>query len=323
MAPARRNRSAGSTRPLRLMSGVLADSLDLPPTIQLEPMGGPCGITLRGVDLSDDLPGEVIGALVAVANHAGLVHLPDQRRLDPRRQAEISEWFGRIFLRDGEVDRIATVSETPVQILGSEALDAAGAVPGADMDRGQPLPTHSDVQDYAVTPDFTILHCVETPPPAAGGRTHWSDLFRAYDELDEVTRKAVTGRRWVPPSTAATAYGVGMQAAKRAAGNDGPSLASAVRHPVVRTHPVTRRRALWVSSFTTRIEGIGSEDEERAMAERLRNHVNQDRFWTTHEWTAQDVMIWDNRCVNHRRDGWDPSYRRTMHRSQAGAARPF
>jgi len=265
----------------------------------------------------------VIGALVAVANHAGLVHLPGQDRLDPTRQAEISEWFGRIFLRDGEVDRIATVSETPVQILGSEALDAVGAIPGADMDRGQPLPTHSDVQDYAITPDFTILHCVETPPAAAGGLTHWSNLYLAHDELDEATRKAVRERRWVPLSTAATAYGVGMQAAKRAVGDTGLSLASEVRHPVVRTHPVTRRRALWVSSFTTRVEGVGSEGEERALAERLRDHVNQDPFWTTHEWSTHDVMIWDNRCVNHRRDGWDPSYRRTMHRSQAGAARPF
>jgi taurine dioxygenase len=305
------------------MSGVLAESLDLPPTIQLEPMDGPCGVTLHGVDLSDDLSGEEIGALLAVANHAGLVHLPGQNRLNPARQAEISEWFGRIFLRDGEVDRIATVAETPVQILGSEAFDAEGAVPGADMDRGQPLPTHSDVQDYAITPDFTILHCVETPPAEAGGRTYWSDLYRAHDELDEATRELVTGRRWVPPSTAATAAGVGMQAAKRAAGEAGHSLDSEVRQPVVRTHPVTRRRALWVSSFTTRVEGVGSEQDEQALATRLRDHVNQDPFWTMHDWTAGDVVIWDNRCVNHRRDGWDPSYRRTMHRSQAGAARPF
>jgi hypothetical protein len=55
------------------------------------------------------------------------------------------------------------------------------------------------VQDYTVTPDFTLLHCVETPPAEAGGNTYWANLFRAYDELDDETRRLVENFYWVPP----------------------------------------------------------------------------------------------------------------------------
>ncbi|MBW2423047.1 MAG: TauD/TfdA family dioxygenase [Deltaproteobacteria bacterium] len=65
-----------------------------------------------------------------------------------------------------------------------------------------------------------------------------------------------------------------------------------------------------------------SEDAERPQAERLRDHVNQDRFWCTHECSDNDAMIWGDRCINHRRNGGDPSDRRTMHHSQAAQRDP-
>lgn len=306
-----------------LMSGVRVADLALPPSMTVVPTGAACGAVVEGVDLAHELSGEVIAALLAVLDHAGVVILRGQDRLTPERQAVVTEWFGQPFYRHAEVDNMTMVERTPVQILGSQAYDAGG-VPAADVDAGRELVPHSDVQDYQVTPNYTILHAVEVVPSAEGGNTYWANLYRAYDELDETTKRRIDGLRWMPASTQATAYGVGMQAAKASVAHAGLTLESPVRHPVVRTHPVTRRKALWVSTgFTVRVDLGDDVAGGKALARQLKAHVNSERFWYRHQWQPHDVVMWDNRCVNHRREGWPAGMRRTMHRSQAGSARPF
>lgn len=306
-----------------LMSGVGIEDLSLPDQMSVSVTGGSCGAIVHGVDLADELLGEVVGGLLAVLDHAGLVILPGQHRLTPERQAVVTEWFGRPFFRDTGVDNMTMVDRTPVQILGSQARDQ-GEVPAADVDDGRELFPHSDVQDYQLTPNYTILHAVEVVPSAVGGNTYFANLYQAYDELDDETKAQIADLRWMPASTQATAYGVGMQQAKASVERGGLRLESDVRHPVVRTHPVTRLKALWVStSFTVRVEGMESQAEGKALAKRLKDYANSERFWYRHEWSEHDVLMWDNRCVNHRREGWPADLRRTMHRSQAGSARPF
>ncbi len=306
-----------------LMSGIDVQDLALPSEIEVSPTGGSCGAIVHGVDLADDLSGAVIGGLLGLLDHAGLVILPGQDRLTPERQSEVTEWFGRPFFRDSGIDNMTMVDRTPVQILGSQARDQ-GDVPAADVDDGRELVPHSDVQDYQLTPDYTILHAVEIVPSSVGGNTYWANLYQAYDELDEQTKTLVEDLWWMPASTQATAYGVGMHSAKSAVKADGLRLESPVSHPVVRTHPVTRRKALWVSTaFTVRVLGFEDEAEGKALAKRLKDHANQEQFWYQHAWSPHDVVMWDNRCVNHRREGWPADLRRTMHRSQAGSARPF
>jgi len=312
----------------RLMSGLTVRELALPATMDVVTTGGSCGAVVNGIDLANDLPGEVIAGLLAVVDHAGLAILPGQRRLAPERQAVVTEWFGRPFFRDSGVDNMAMVYRTPVQILGSQAHDQDG-VPAAEMDDGGELVPHSDVQDYQVTPNYTILHAVEIVPSVVGGNTYWANLYQAYDELDDAMKERLEGARWMPASTQATAYGVGMKSAKASVRDEGLRLESPVRHPVVRTHPVTRRKALWVSTaFTVRIETTDIDAatdpaEGKALAKQLKDYANSDRFWYHHRWSEHDVIMWDNRCVNHRREGWPSHLRRTMHRSQAGASRPF
>ena len=313
-------RSADSAQ---LMSGVRIADLQLPSAMNVSPTGGSCGAIVRDLDLADELPGEVIGGLLGLLDHAGVVILPDQHRLTPERQSEVTEWFGRPFYRDSGIDNMTMVQRTPVQILGSQARDQ-GEVPAADVDDGRELVPHSDVQDYQLTPNYTILHAVEVVPGSLGGNTYWANLYQAYDELDEDTKILIDDLKWMPASTQATAYGVGMQSAKSSVEASGLHLQSTVHHPVVRTHPVTRRKALWVSTaFTVRVLGVEDEAEGKLLAKRLKNHANQEPFWYKHVWSPHDVVMWDNRCVNHRREGWPADRRRTMHRSQAGSARPF
>lgn len=312
-----------SSPPARLMSGVRLADLGLPTSMQVALTGGSCGAVVRGVRLAEELRGDVIAGLIALLDHAGVVIIPGQFDLTPQRQAEVTEWFGRPFFRDSGIDNMTMVDRTPVQILGSQARDA-GNVPAADVDDGRELVPHSDVQDYQITPNYTILHAVEVVPAAVGGNTYWANLYQAYDDLDDEMKARIADLQWMPASTQATAYGVGMQSAKDSVSAEGLKLESPVRHPVVRTHPVTRRKALWVSTaFTVRLVGPDVGSDGKALAKELKQHANAERYWFGHTWSPHDVVMWDNRCVNHRREGWPSHLRRTMHRSQAGASRPF
>ena len=125
--------------------------------------GASCRAVVHGKDLADDLPGEVIAAVLAVVDNARVAIFPDQSRLTPERQSEVTEWFGQPFFRSSGIDDMAMVSRTPVQILGSQARDES-ELPAADVDDGRELVPHSDVQDYQLTPNYTILHAVEVVP---------------------------------------------------------------------------------------------------------------------------------------------------------------
>ena len=107
--------------------------------------------------------------------------------------------------------------------------------------------------------------------------------------------------------------------------NSAPDSESEVVHPVVRTHPVTGRLALWITpGFTVKLEGFGHAPEEgEALLKKLIQHMTQKHLIYTHIWRQHDVIFWDNRCVMHERDAWDRNYLREMHRAQAGGSRPF
>ena len=94
-------------------------------------------------------------------------------------------------------------------------------------------------------------------------------------------------------------------------------------HPLIRVHPVTGRKALylgrrriWPSQF---IEGVSHEESE-ALLDKLWAHATQPRFTWRQEWRVGDVVVWDNRCTLHRRDAFDPAARRLLHRTQIRAA---
>jgi len=310
-----------------LMSGAQAGDLGLAPGIEVEPTGGPCGVFLRGIDLQDELDGHQIYSLISVFNHSGLMILRDQHRLTPERQCEVVEWFGRRFYRGAAGDKLSMVGDLPLQLLSNRDTRKPGKQVIAPEDdpynsSTQALHWHSDVQDYAVPPDVTVLHGVDIPPPEAGGRTHFVNMYQAHDELDDDTKRRIWNMKWKPASTYATMKGVKQVAAMQ---NSAGDRGSDVVHPVVRIHPVTGRRALWITpGFTVGLEGFRNAPEEgEALLKRLKSHMIQPHMIYSHVWRQHDVIFWDNRCVMHERDTWDRNYLREMHRAQAGGSRPF
>lgn len=115
--------------------------------------------------------------------------LRDQNRLTPERQCEITQWFGQPFARGGAGDKLPMVGSLPLQLLSNRDTRKPGKQVIAKEDdphnsATQALGWHSAVQDYEVPPDVTVLHGVEIPPVAAGGKTHFVNMYQAFAVLD-------------------------------------------------------------------------------------------------------------------------------------------
>ncbi len=135
-------------------------------------------------------------------------------------------------------------------------------------------------------------------------------MYAAYEALPEAMRRRLGGLRAThdldfsrqragePPMT---------EQQRRAA--------PPVDHPMVRTHPDTGRRSLYISHHVARVDGM-SHDASQTLLSELMGHATADRFVYRHRWRKHDVVIWDNRCTMHRAMGYDPAAeRRVMHRT--------
>jgi taurine dioxygenase len=270
---------------------------------QIVPTGAPLGAFVRNMDLSCDPPPEVMEAIRrAFAEHLVLIFRDQQ--LSQERLLAISEWFGPVH-----------VPREDFPALGGE--DQPLVVPISNCVEGGVLETHelaphSDLQYLPVPSLGSVLYAVEIP--ARGGDTAWSNLYQAYDELDEPTKERLRGVRiW-----AANPY-AGKYAIRNLAGPHQKFVDHELEpfpHPIVRTHPVTGRRALFVGSYEGGLLDLDDPEDAPALLERLRRHVARPHLYYTHRWRPGDLLIWDNRCTNHRRTAFDASERRVMYRVQ-------
>lgn len=300
-----------------LASGMALDSLGIPGELEVEPAGAACGVRVRGLDLAAQPPGEQIFALRQLADHAGYVVVEDQKNLPAERQLRVCEWLGGPYLPPRSDDGLVTTRTDYVNRLGPDGGSAGQSE----------VHLHSDNQPAQVPPDFTLLYAVEVPPPSAGANTYYANCYRAFAALEDELRERLLGRRQRMLSQKWGNYRCfdairdSMEArGQRPSADDAPS---AVVHPVLRRHPVSGELALWVSEMTDSLLGEEDPGELRELTRQLQAHVARDDFCSRHEWSPGQLVIWDNRCVLHRRESWDPAHARIMVGAQAGCGRPF
>jgi taurine dioxygenase len=175
---------------------------------------------------------------------------------------------------------------------------------------------HTDSSFVAVPPAGSFLHALEIPP--AGGATYFLNMYAAYETLPDDLKGAIAGRQLNHPVT----HDSGGKARKGFEHITDVSQAPGVHHPLVRTHPETGRKALFLGRrLNAWIVGMAVPDSE-ALLDRLWAHTQQDKFVWRQDWRVGDLIIWDNRCAMHRRDAFDPASRRLMHRAQIKGDRP-
>ncbi len=166
---------------------------------------------------------------------------------------------------------------------------------------------HTD-QVYRPTPALGSLLAAAVVPPE-GGNTSFADMYRAYETLPEKTRRRIDALK------ALCSYEYFNQQYSEPA-NDGQRKAGTEQvHPVVRTHPITGRKALYVArSVTPYILDIPRAESDDLLAE-LDAWCRRPEFIYEHKWRVGDGILWDNACIKHRRDTWDPIYPRLMKRT--------
>jgi alpha-ketoglutarate-dependent taurine dioxygenase len=167
---------------------------------------------------------------------------------------------------------------------------------------------HSD-KSFRPEPSMaTILHAVVMPPD--GGDTCFANMYAAYDALDEAEKAALDGLR-VIHSWELSQQKSGLRATEEEI-RDAPPMS----HPLVRVHPDSRRKCLFMGLHASHIDGWPMADG-RALLAKLEAHATQDRFVYRHKWHTGDVLMWDNRCLLHRADpNFDAAlYPRVLHRT--------
>jgi taurine dioxygenase len=172
-----------------------------------------------------------------------------------------------------------------------------GALPDGEMQ------FHTDQCHQERPAMASMLYAIEVP--SSGGNTLFSNCYLAYETLPSDIRRRIDGRK------ALNAYDYDNSATRRGQLAEGvPSYA----HPVVRTHPATGRKALYVNRLmTVRIEGL-PEAESEDLLELLFAHQERREFIYEHVWRPGDLLMWDNRCTLHARTDFSPAERRLMRR---------
>lgn len=207
-------------------------------------------------------------------------------------------------------------SEVPAEIsVISNILENGKAIGG--LGDGEAF-WHTDSSFVDVPPAASLLRSLEVPPQSAGGSTYFLNCYTAYDTLPAETRQRIDGLTMIHAAT----HSSGGKAHKGFETVADLSKVPGAHQPMVRTHPETGRKALFLGRrINAYVIGLPVAESEELL-DFLWEHTAQEKFTWRQDWRVGDLVWWDNRCAMHRRDAFDPASRRLMHRTQLKGTRP-
>lgn len=288
--------------------------------LEIVPSGAAVGAEVRGIDLSQPIPDDVAEALRdAWGKH--LVLLFRDQEMTPEQYLLAAQIFGKpqvgaaraYFEKAGTLDTIHTLPVPEVSVLSN--LDKNGTPVKENAGLGSlEVVWHSDNSYIEQPPAGSTLYAREIPDDGTG-KTSFNNQYLAYEELPDDLKQAVDGKRSKQDASRNSAGTLrpGVKKPEKPEDVPGPM------HPLVRVHPATGRKALYLgrrrvypSQF---IEGVSHEESE-ALLDRLWEHATQPKYAWQHVWRVGDMLVWDNRCAMHYREPVNSDQRRVMWRSQ-------
>lgn len=195
-------------------------------------------------------------------------------------------------------------------------LDKDGNPSGKHPDKGT-LYWHTDGSWRERTGQATMMYSEVVPK--AGGETEFADMYSAYDLLPGAMKERIEGRRAVHnlDFSRTRRHGQDLLTAQQ------KSQVPPVAHPIVRTHPETKRKAIFLGDHAESIEGM-DYDEGRALIEELNTMITPQSRVYAHRWTPRECIVWDNRCTLHRATPFDEArLKRVMRRCTINGDRPY
>ena len=266
-----------------------------PSTVSVRQLSPALGAEIMGVDLRNPISDELKQKFLDVW-HQHLVILLRNQTLDEDAQVRFAETFGTPAKNTS--GRTFSAKHPSVMLVSNIREDGKpiGALPDGEMH------FHTDQCHQATPAKATMLYAIEIP--SKGGDTLFSNAYAAYETLPDEIKQRIAGRRAFNAYTTDTTL--------RSTNYD--DAKSSYWHPVVRTHPATGRKALYVNRLMTReIEGLPREESD-AILEKLFDHQEEPRFVYGHVWRPGDILMWDNRCTLHARTDFSAGERRLLRR---------
>ena len=282
-----------------------------PQTPHLSPaLSAAAGVTIAGLDLARPLSPEIRDLIRTAFLEHHVVVFPDQT-LTREQQYAFTASFGEI---EPHIGRSPQSKRYAVAHVISN-LDGNGRPVDRSSSPVSNYRWHTDKGYYAVPPMLTALYAIELPPQ--GGDTEFANTAMGYAALPKETKRRLAGLRVV------FQWGAARNASE-------PLTEAELRHrppvdhPLVRTHPGTGNKALYLGNHASHILGMPKE-EGAALLEELLQHTTQPQFVYAHRWRCGDLVIWDNRCLLHRAvaNYEMDKYRRILHRSVVRGSVPF
>jgi taurine dioxygenase len=275
------------------------------PPIDVVPTGNALGAELRGLDLKSLDDAQAAAIMRAFHQHQVILvrnqTLADQdlvafsRRFGDLDWAPIQE-TGRRFVEG--MPEIYIVSNVKVN---GEAIGSLGA--------GEAV-WHTDMSYLDVPPMASALYSLEVPP--SGGNTSFCSMYAIYEALPAETKRRIASLKIKHDGT----YNSGGFLRQGVTATDDPKNSPGAVHPLVCTHPDTGLRMLYLGRRRNAyLMGLELSESE-ALLDELWTFVDRPEFKWEHVWKVGDLVMWDNRCTMHRRDPFDDTARRVMHRTQ-------
>jgi taurine dioxygenase len=281
--------------------------------ISINKIGEALGAEVSGVDVSKPIAADTFAAIRKAWLDNLVLRFRGQKLTDPQMLA-FSQLFGELDPPGPNPYGKPFLPQHPEMNVISNVKE--GGTPIGGLGDGEAI-WHSDMTYTDAPPSAALLYALELP--AEGGDTYWANMYQAYEALPAETKKRIEGLKAIHDAT----YNSAGDKRKGYEDVTDPRRAPGARHGLVRTHPETGRKCLFLGRRRNSYI-VGLElDESEALLNVLWAHATQPRFSFRQQWKVGDLMIWDNRCTLHRRDSFDPNARRVMHRTQIKGDRPY
>ncbi|MFM9863004.1 MAG: TauD/TfdA dioxygenase family protein [Micropepsaceae bacterium] len=283
-----------------------------PPAVRVVPLSEHVGVDILGVDLSRPLSQADFKAIYEAWMAYHVLRFRAQN-LTKEQLLDFSACFG-------ELDK------APINIKGEPWIPGYPnlAVMSNIIEQGQPVGSlgygeavwHTDMSYNEVTPSAALLYGLEVT--RTGGETEFLSMCHAYETLPADLNAAIEGKR-IKHDASRNSAGQMRKGYKEVSD---PRETPGAEHPIIICHPVTRRRALYLGRRPlSYVVGLPLDQSENLL-DRLWIHATHVEFAWFQKWDVGDLLMWDNRCVLHKRTAFDPSERRYMLRTQVKGTRP-
>jgi len=283
--------------------------------MQVIPTGAALGAEVRGVDLTQPLSAEEIDAIEQAWLDHSVLLFRDQKLTD-EELIRFSQHFGALDIAPASATDMAGAQEKsrPEIWIISNVIENGKPI-GALGDKEAEW--HTDMSYVDEPPMASVLNAREIP--RTGGDTSFGNMYKALETLPDELRREIEDRICNHDSSTTSVGELRAGAGEVVDVREAPGA----KHPMIRTHPATGGKALYLGRrLNGYVQGMDLDASE-ALLDALWAHCTKPEFTWTHQWKVGDLLVWDNRCTIHRRDSFNGAERRVMHRTQIKGDRPF